>query len=261
MSICRIIRDRGLREVLSPVEVCELKEKRQRAHRGRMAAGVAGWKEQGPAFYLNYWMFSVHAPFDAKRANIEKHRARVNPTDPQRSPTYAAMIESMDDAIGTLLDALDRLQVADNTIIIFTADNGGNMYNEVDGTTPTSNAPLRGGKATMFEGGTRVPAVIVWPGLAAPGSRCDAIVQSEDYYPTLLAGLGLSPQPAGNSTGASILPGSAGEALWQNHFAVSRTAQACPDWLPPAVSVHRGRLEADPHFPRRRKRGPSLLRC
>ena len=67
------------------------------------------------------------------------------------------MVESMDDAIGTLLDALDRLKLADNTIIIFTSDNGGNMYNEVDGTTPTSNAPLRGGKATMFEGGTRVP--------------------------------------------------------------------------------------------------------
>jgi arylsulfatase A-like enzyme len=64
------------------------------------------------------------------------------------------MIQSMDDAIGTLLDTLDRLKIADNTIIIFTSDNGGNMYNEVDGTTPTSNRPLRGGKATMFEGGT-----------------------------------------------------------------------------------------------------------
>ena len=129
---------------------------------------------------------------DLCTALIEKHRARVNPSDAQRSPTYAAMIESMDDAIGTLLDALDRLQIADNTIIIFTSDNGGNMYNEVDGTTPTSNAPLRGGKATMFEGGTRVPCVIAWPGITTAGSRSDAIIQSEDYYPTLLDGLGLA---------------------------------------------------------------------
>ena len=74
------------------------------------------------------------------------------------------MIESMDDAVGTLLDTLDRLEIADNTIIIFASDNGGNMYNEVDGTTPTSNAPLRGGKATMYEGGVRGPAIVVWPG-------------------------------------------------------------------------------------------------
>jgi arylsulfatase A-like enzyme len=61
-------------------------------------------KQQGKPFYLNYWMFSVHAPFDAKKDFIEKHRGRiVNPKDAQRSPTYAAMIQSMDDAIGTLL--------------------------------------------------------------------------------------------------------------------------------------------------------------
>ena len=83
-------------------------------------------KHKDEPFYLNYWMFSVHAPFDAKRALIAKHRSRVDPNNPQRSPTYAAMVESMDDAVGTLLDALDRLKLADRTIIIFTADNGGN---------------------------------------------------------------------------------------------------------------------------------------
>ena len=74
-------------------------------------------KHKDQPFFLNYWMFSVHAPFDAKKELIEKHRARVNPKDPQRCPTYAAMVESMDDAIGTLLDTLDRLKIADNTII------------------------------------------------------------------------------------------------------------------------------------------------
>ena len=198
-------------------------------------------KHQDRPFFLNDWMFSVHAPFDAKNALIEKHRARVNPTDPPRSPTYAAMVESMDDAVGTLLDTLDRLKLADHTIIIFTADNGGNMYNEVDGTTPTSNVPLRGGKATLFEGGTRVPCVIAWPGLTAAGTRTEALVQSEDYYPTLLAGLGLKPAPDQHFDGTSILAAlKGGEVARDAVFQYFPHNPAVPDWLPPAVSVHQG---------------------
>ncbi|WP_395749618.1 sulfatase [Prosthecobacter sp.] len=198
-------------------------------------------KHKGQPFYMNYWMFSVHAPFDAKKALIEKHRARVNPADPQRSPTYAAMVESMDDAVGTLLDALDRLKIADNTIIIFTADNGGNMYDKVDGTTPTSNAPLRGGKACLFEGGTRVPGVIVWPGLAKAGARSDALIQSEDYYPSLLEALAIDPAPGQIFDGHSILPALkggdlSGKAIFQ-YF--PHSTSNVPDWLPPGVSVHR----------------------
>jgi arylsulfatase A-like enzyme len=186
-------------------------------------------------------MFSVHAPFDAKKALIEKHRARVNPADPQRSSTYAAMVESMDDAIGTLLDTLDRLKLAERTIIIFTSDNGGNMYDRVDGTTPTSNAPLRGGKATMFEGGTRVPCVVVWPGITTAGTRSSAIVQSEDYYPTLLSGLGLKPATDQKFDGASILPALKGEPLdGKTVFQYFPHDPGVRDWLPPAVSVHRG---------------------
>jgi arylsulfatase A-like enzyme len=209
----------------------------------RMALEASAWieKNHGSPFFLNYWMFSVHAPFDAKKTLVEKHRTRVNPKDPQRSPTYAAMIESMDDAIGTLLDTLDRLKIAENTIIILTADNGGNMYNEIDGTTPTSNFPLRGGKATMFEGGTRVPCVIAWPGITTPGSRSDAIVQSEDYYPTLLSGLGLNPSPNRVFDGIDILPALKGEALdREGVFQYFPHNPSVPDWLPPAVSVHRG---------------------
>jgi len=209
----------------------------------RMANEAVAFMErhQDKPFYLNYWMFSVHAPFDAKKALIEKYRARVNPSDPQRSPTYAAMVESMDDAIGTLLDTLDRLKLADRTIIIFTADNGGNMYDRVDGTTPTSNAPLRGGKATMFEGGTRVPCVVVWPGITTAGTRSSAIVQSEDYYPTLLSGLGLKPAPDQKFDGASILPALKGEPLdGKTVFQYFPHDPGVPDWLSPAVSVHRG---------------------
>ncbi len=228
---------------VAPWKFANLKEKSPGEHiEDRMAAEAVAWMEQQKEkpFYLNYWMFSVHAPFDAKKANIEKHRTRIDPKDAQRSPTYAAMIQSMDDAIGTLLDALDRLKLADNTIIIFTADNGGNMYNEIDGTTPTSNRPLRGGKATMFEGGTRVPGVIVWPGVAPAGSRSDTIIQSEDYYPTLLEGLALNHADGQRFDGSSILPALKGDALADKAvFQYFPHNPGVPDWLPPAVSVHR----------------------
>jgi arylsulfatase A-like enzyme len=229
---------------VAPWKFANFKERTPQEHiEDRMADEAVSWMEKNKdrPFYLNYWMFSVHAPFDAKRANIEKHRSRANPADPQHSPTYAAMVESMDDAIGTLLNALDRLQIADNTIIIFTSDNGGNMYNQVDDTTPTSNAPLRGGKATMFEGGTRVPGVIVWPSITAAGSRSDAMIQSEDYYPTLLAGLKLKPAEGQRFDGSSILPALQGEALPDKAiFQYFPHSPGVPDWLPPAVSVHLG---------------------
>ncbi|MEW4486439.1 DUF5722 domain-containing protein [Thalassoglobus sp. JC818] len=192
-------------------------------------------------FFLNYWMFSVHAPFDAKQSLIDEYREVVNPNDPQRSPTYAAMIESMDDAIGTLLDTLDRLEIADNTIIIFASDNGGNMYNLVDGGTATSNSPLRGGKATMYEGGVRGPAIVVRPGAIEAGSQCDEIIQSSDFYPTLLEMLSIDPQPEQTFDGISIVPALRGEELNREAiFTYFPHAPGVPDWLPPSVSIHSG---------------------
>ncbi len=197
-------------------------------------------KHKDRPFFLNYWMFSVHAPFDAKKSLIEKYRGLANPADPQHCPTYAAMVESMDDAIGTLLDTLDRLKLTERTIIVFTADNGGNMYSVVDGTVPTSNAPLRGGKATVFEGGIRVPGIVRWPGITTDGSRSDTIVQSSDYYPTLLDGLGLKPAPGQRFDGISILPALRGQPLARDAtFTYFPHSPGVPDWLPPAVSVHR----------------------
>jgi len=198
-------------------------------------------KHQREPFYLNYWMFSVHAPFDAKKALIEKYRGRADPADPQRCPTYAAMVESMDDAVGTLLDTLDRLGIADRTLIIFFSDNGGNMYNEVDGTTPTSNAPLRGGKATVYEGGVREPCIVSYPGVVAAGSRSDAVIQSSDFYPTILDVLGLEPQPDQHFDGISIVPALKGQSLSREAiFTFFPHDPGVPDWLPPAVTVHRG---------------------
>lgn len=198
-------------------------------------------KNQDTPFFLNYWMFSVHAPFDAKRDLIEKYRQRVNLKNPQRSPTYAAMVESMDDAVGSLLDALDRLKIADNTVIVFASDNGGNMYNEVDGTSATSNSPLRGGKATMWEGGIRGPAIIAYPKSVKSGTRSDEIIQSCDFYPTLLELLDIDAKPGQVFDGISILPALEGGKLKRDGiFTYFPHQTAVPDWLPPSVAVHFG---------------------
>ena len=198
-------------------------------------------KHQHEPFFLNYWMFSVHAPFDAKPDLIEKYRQSVDPKDPQRSPTYAAMIESMDDAVGTLLDTLERLKLIDNTLIIFFSDNGGNMYNQIDGTTPTSNAPLRGGKATMFEGGIRVPCIVSWPPRIKANTRSDAVVQSNDFFPAIAELLDLGAIDTTGFDGISFAPALEGKPLKRDSiFTYFPHDPPVPDWIPPSVAIHRG---------------------
>ena len=196
-------------------------------------------KNRNQPFFLNYWMFSVHAPFDAKQSLIDQYRERINPSDPQRSPTYAAMIQSMDDAVGALLGAIDRLGLAENTVIVFASDNGGNMYNEVDGVPPTSNSPLRGGKATIYEGGIRGPCVVVWPGQVEAGSVSTEVIQTMDFYPTLLDAAGITVPKNQVCDGLSLLPVLSGKRLNRKAiFTYFPHQPRVPDWLPPAVSVH-----------------------
>ncbi|MBL9185887.1 MAG: sulfatase [Opitutaceae bacterium] len=158
-------------------------------------------------FYVNYWAFSVHSPYDAKKELVEKYRAKAAKLPPgaaQRNPVYAAMVQSLDENVGRLLDTLDELKLTENTIIVFFSDNGGVHWQAgvtepvADGTAGlpiTSNAPLRGGKATTYEGGTREPCVVVWPGVAKPGTATDTIIQSTDFFPTFAELLKL-PVPA-----------------------------------------------------------------
>ncbi|MFK7912119.1 MAG: sulfatase-like hydrolase/transferase [Akkermansiaceae bacterium] len=198
-------------------------------------------KNKDKPFFLNYWQFSVHAPFNAKQELIDKYKKLVDPGDAQRSPTYAAMVESMDDAVGTLLDAVDELGIADNTIVIFFSDNGGNMYNWVDDTRPTSNAPLRGGKASMYEGGIRVPMVVSWPGKIKPETRSDAMVQSVDFYPTLMKMLDIEAPKNQVFDGIDISPAFDGKPLNREAiFTYFPHDPPVPDWMPPAIAVHHG---------------------
>lgn len=209
----------------------------------RMATEACAFIERhrDEPFFLNYWQFSVHSPFQAKGPLIQKYRKRIDPKSPQRSPTYAAMVETFDDAIGRILDTLDRLHLAERTLVIFTSDNGGNRYNKIDGTQPTSNAPLRGGKATLWEGGVRVPCVVVWPGQAVPGSRCDALIDSCNFYPTLLEMLGLAPAEGQRFDGISFAPALRGQPFERGPiFSYFPHALPVPDSLRPAITVQDG---------------------
>ena len=111
------------------------------------------------------------------------------------------MIESLDENIGRLLNAIARVGQAENTIVIFTSDNGGLATSEG---SPTCNAPLAEGKGWMYEGGTREPLIIFWPGVTQPGSVCDTPVTSPDFYPTLLEMARLDPLPDQHRDGVSF---------------------------------------------------------
>jgi arylsulfatase A-like enzyme len=196
-------------------------------------------------FFLNYWCFSVHAPWDAKKALIEKYRAKADPKSLQRNPVYGAMVESMDDAVGRLLTTLDELGLADNTIIVFFSDNGGVQWagSATYPDTPiTSNSPLRGGKATVYEGGTREPCVVVWPGQVKPASKSDAIIQSIDFYPTILEITGLKPKDGLKFDGISIVPALKQTGAFDREaiFCFFPHATGVPDAASPAVYVRQG---------------------
>ncbi|MBI4979138.1 MAG: sulfatase [Spirochaetes bacterium] len=163
-------------------------------------------------FFLNYWAFSVHSPWQAKDEYMTEYAKKADPSAEQKNPVYAGMLKSFDDAVGTLLKTLDDLKLADDTIIIFFSDNGGVNWHEDTMKTkygmdvpPTSNSPLRAGKASIYEGGTRVPCAVVWPGVIRPGTKSDAVIQSIDFHPTILDMLGLNAKPEQKFDGISIV--------------------------------------------------------
>ena len=193
----------------------------------------------GP-FFLNYWSFSVHAPIEGKPELMEKYRAKARPEYPQRNHINGAMVETLDDAVGTLVGTIDELGITDNTVIIFFSDNGGIIHRFDGGVPVTSNAPLRSGKSSIYEGGVREPLVVVWPGKVKPGSRSDAIVQSVDFYPTLLEITGTPRHPDTEFDGISFVP-----ALGREHLNREAIFTHVPNYFAatlqrPATSVRKG---------------------
>ncbi len=153
-------------------------------------------------FYLNYWAFSVHSPWNARADYIEHFKAKADPRNPQHNALYAGMVKSLDDGVGRIMQAVDDAGIADNTLIVFFSDNGGYAYppkkTDPEGYADipaTSNLPFRSGKASVYEGGTREPFILAWPGKAKADATSDILFQSVDFYPTLLTFLGLRPHP------------------------------------------------------------------
>ena len=177
-------------------------------------------------FLLFLSFYSVHTPLQGRKDLIEKYEAKAKQLQPagpeflpegehkarqvQNHPTFAAMVEAMDQAVGTVLDGLKRLGLSENTAVFFMADNGG--LSTAEG-APTSNVPLRAGKGWLYEGGIRVPLIVKWPGVASPGSACSHPVTSTDFYPTMLDMAGLPQKPEQHQDAMSFAPLLRGETL------------------------------------------------
>jgi len=168
-------------------------------------------------FFLYLSHYAVHNPQQAKAELVGKYRgklAKLPPAGPefttdhgrqvrqiQNQPVYAAMIQSLDESVGRILAKLAELKLVENTIVIFTSDNGGLSTSEG---TPTSNLPLRMGKGWNYEGGAREPLLVKWPSVTKAGSVCREPMISTDYYPTFLEMAGLAARPQQHLDGVSF---------------------------------------------------------
>ena len=158
-------------------------------------------------FFL-YFAYNVpHTPIQGRDDLVKKFRSKLKPELTHNNPTYAAMVASLDQSVGRVLQTLDEHGVRDNTIVIFTSDNGGltQRYGKHD--RFTENLPLRRGKGSAYEGGVRVPAIIHWPGVTTP-SVCSEPIMTTDYYPTILEATGAGGHdqaPGANVDGRSLI--------------------------------------------------------
>ena len=139
-------------------------------------------------FFLNLSYFAVHYPIQAPEDLVEKYNNKPKGTY-HKDPIYAAMTESLDTNVGRILDVIKKSGLDENTVIIFTSDNGG-------AEPTTDNYQVRGGKGEPYEGGTRVPLFIRWAGKIQSGTTCDMPVSNIDFYPTFCAFAGIKPSQA-----------------------------------------------------------------
>jgi arylsulfatase A-like enzyme len=173
----------------------------------RQAVAFIAASRGGP-FFCYVPLHSVHVPLRSTPDLVATERRRAEARKPagpreipegdrtaravQDHPVYAAMIQEMDEAVSTVLAALEEQDLVDDTLVVFTSDNGG--LSTAEG-APTSNLPLRAGKGYLYEGGIRVPLVVRWPGVVPPGARCDVPVTTLDVSATLLDAGGAAAEP------------------------------------------------------------------
>ncbi len=194
-------------------------------------------------FFLYLSQYGVHTPFEAPERLVKKYEAKLKTMKfdgpeyvkvdqttgrgdrltRQNNAVYAAMIESVDESLGRIFQTLEKLGIADNTIIVFTADNGGlSNRGEKNGKISgrplaTSNLPLKNGKGWLYEGGIREAFIVKWPGVTKPGfvNENDVVVGS-DLFPTFLDMAGLPPEPQAHVDGITIVPSLKGQKFERN---------------------------------------------
>lgn len=178
--------------------------------------------------YLSH--YAVHTPIEAKKDMTDRYQKKIDgmvfdgdeytintwtgrELRHQSNAEYAAMVESVDESLGRIVDVLKATGQYDNTIIILTSDHGGlsNSGYKSKRELATSNLPLRAGKGHMYEGGIRVPVIVRWPGQTKPGAQLDFPMTGMDYYPSILEMLGLPAQPQDHQDGVSFVPGLKGK--------------------------------------------------
>ena len=186
----------------------------------RLATEAARFIEENrdKPFFAYYSFYDVHTPLMARedlKKKYENKRMRLGLTAEwgkegerevrlvQEHAVYGAMVEAMDLAVGKVLGKLDELGLRENTLVIFTSDNGGLSTSEG---SPTSNLPLRGGKGWLYEGGIREPLLVRWPAVVKPGTVADTPVSSPDFFPTLLEAVGAEPATGQVLDGLSLIP-------------------------------------------------------
>jgi arylsulfatase A len=199
-------------------------------------------RHRNKPFFLMLSPTQVHAPLRAERQKVEKYRARLAAAQTSLpDPIYAAMIEDLDGLVGRVAARLDELQLADSTLMIFVSDNGGLEHLDLGiGTSVTSNAPLRGEKGTVYEGGIRVPLVARWPGKIRAHTVQDTPAAIYDLLPTFLELAGAPQEERANLDGSSLvslLRGAPARALSKRplyfhypHYHHGRPASAVIQW-------------------------------
>jgi arylsulfatase A-like enzyme len=155
------------------------------------------------SFFLYLSHYAVHTRLLGKDDLVTKYENKSGAGKGNRArknnPHLAAQLESIDKGVGMIMQKLDEIGIAENTVLIFTSDNGGEDR-------VTSNAPLRAGKSTLYEGGIREPLIVRWPEVIKPDSLCKTPISNIDFYPTFLQLAGRRPHKSQRPDGVSILP-------------------------------------------------------
>jgi arylsulfatase A len=172
-------------------------------------------------FFLNLWYHNPHTPIEGKPALVQRFRDKIKADLVHKNPDYAAMVYALDENVGRVLRHLEDRGLAKNTLLIFVSDNGGYIgIDRKSGQTVqvTSNAPLRSGKGSLYEGGIRVPLIVRYPGVVPDATVCNQPVTCMDFLPTLLEATGASPilDPGLRKASASPLDGISFYSLLHN---------------------------------------------